>query len=183
MKSRLKYTGIGFGLTLGLSLITCFEIKAQTTADIKIVKDLPALSRVYYSIDEGKTITGTDTATAKWDMALQRTGILVNSGSSGKGATTAQILKNTSFDKVTIAPPDGYTEDTAQSKAMPTGSGQGWYLYDMTNHTVNPAPGRVIVVKTASGKYAKLEILNYYKNGDGEAGYYTFRYAFINKSN
>jgi hypothetical protein len=93
------------------------------------------------------------------------------------------VLKNTSFDKVTTAPADGYIEDSAQAKAVPPGTGQGWYLYDMTNHTVNPAPGRIIVIKTASGKYAKVEILNYYKNGDGEPGYYTFRYAFINKAN
>lgn len=183
MKSFTNFLSLSLCLTLGLLLIPYSKIKAQPNNDIKVVKDLPAQSKVYFSIDEGKTISGTDTATAKWDIALQRTGFLVNSGSSGKGTTTAQLLKNVSFDNVTLAPADGYTEDSTQAKAVPPGSGQGWYLYDMTNHTVNPAPGRVIVVKTASGKYAKLEILNYYKDGDGEAGYYTFRYAFISKAN
>jgi hypothetical protein len=180
MKSYIKVVSAGLGLTIGLLLFAYTGLKAQ---DTKVVKDLQATSKTYFSIDKETTVTGTDTTTANWDIALQRTNILVNSGSSGKGTTTAQVLKNTSFDKVTTAPADGYIEDSAQAKAVPPGTGQGWYLYDMTNHAINPAPGRVIVVKTASGKYAKVEILNYYKNGEGDPGYYTFRYAFINKAN
>ncbi|MCC8407521.1 HmuY family protein [Mucilaginibacter sp. UR6-1] len=180
MKSNIKALHNGLYLTIGLLFFANTCLKAQ---DIKVVKDLQATSKVYFSIDNGTQVTGTDTASAVWDIALQRTNILVNSGTSGKGTTAAQLLKNTAFDKVTTAPADGYIEDSAQAKAVPPGTGQGWYLYDMTNHTVNPAPGRIIVVKTSSGKYAKIEVLNYYKNGDGDPGYYTFRYAFINKAN
>ncbi|MDO9155766.1 MAG: hypothetical protein Q7U17_02765, partial [Sediminibacterium sp.] len=55
---------------------------------------------------------------------------------------------------------------------------------------VTPIPGRVLVVRTASGKYAKVEILNYYKGGTTPATtasdaiklttqrYYTFRFSF-----
>ncbi|MBE9583503.1 HmuY family protein [Mucilaginibacter sp. JRF] len=180
MKSYIKNATGSLCLTLGLLLFANGALKAQ---DVKVVKDLQAISKVYFSIDKGTVVTGADTASANWDIAIQRTNILVNSGTSGKGITTAQLLKDTSFDKVTAAPADGYIEDSAEAKAVPPGTGKGWYLYDMTNHTINPAPGRVIVVKTASGKYAKVEILSYYKNGDGDPSHYTFRYAFINKAN
>ena len=55
---------------------------------------------------------------------------------------------------------------------------------------VTPIPGRVLVIRTASGKFAKIEILNYYKGGVTPAAtasdnvkmkdqrYYTFRYSF-----
>jgi hypothetical protein len=55
---------------------------------------------------------------------------------------------------------------------------------------VTPAAGRVLVIRTATGKFAKIEILNYYKGGvtpDATASnadkltkqrYYTFRYAY-----
>jgi hypothetical protein len=55
---------------------------------------------------------------------------------------------------------------------------------------VTAIPGRVLVIKTASGKYAKVEILNYYKGGltpsstasDSTKSYgsrfYKFRYTY-----
>jgi hypothetical protein len=51
-------------------------------------------------------------------------------------------------------------------------------------------PGRVLVIRTASGKYAKVEILNYYKGNTTplstasdsvkiyNSRYYSFRYTF-----
>ena len=50
---------------------------------------------------------------------------------------------------------------------------------------VSPIAGRVIIVKTADGKFAKLEILSYYKNAPATpnamtdmARYFTFRYVY-----
>jgi hypothetical protein len=55
---------------------------------------------------------------------------------------------------------------------------------------LTPIPGRVLVIKTAKGKYAIVEILNYYKGGVTPAvsasddiklktqRFYTFRYAY-----
>jgi hypothetical protein len=51
-------------------------------------------------------------------------------------------------------------------------------------------PGRLLVIKTASGKYAKVEILNYYKGNTTplttasdsikiyNSRYYSFRYTY-----
>ena len=82
------------------------------------------------------------------------------------------------------------TENAPTSYAITTGSNKGWYVYDGLNNLITPIPGRVLVVRTASGKYAKIEILNYYKGGVTpatsasdlvkmkEQRYYTFRYSF-----
>lgn len=71
-----------------------------------------------------------------------------------------------------------------------SGSGKGWYNYDGVTKLISAIPGRVLVVRTATGKYAKVEILNYYKGGvtpDVTASdmdklikqrFYTFRYIY-----
>jgi hypothetical protein len=58
------------------------------------------------------------------------------------------------------------------------------------NNLVTPLAGRVLVIKTASGKYAKMEITCFYKGGvtlattasDAEKlskqRYYTFRFTY-----
>jgi hypothetical protein len=55
---------------------------------------------------------------------------------------------------------------------------------------LTPLPGRVLVFRTATGKFAKVEILNYYKGGTTPAAtdpdavkiftqrYYTFKFAY-----
>ena len=64
------------------------------------------------------------------------------------------------------------------------------YTYDGLTTLVSPIAGRVLVIRTANGKYAKIEILNYYKGGVTLAStasvndklfkqrYYTFRYTY-----
>jgi hypothetical protein len=183
MKSPIKAALLSLTLTVSLTVSSPGLLLAQSSQPVKTVNDIAANgSKAYYSFDKQTIVTGTDTAGVGWDIALQRTQLWVNSGTSGKGTSMALLLNNTGFDKVATAPIDGYLADTEKTKAIPPGSGNGWYVYDMNTHTINPAPGRIIIIKTALGKFVKLEILNYYKNGDGDPGYYTFRYAFIDQA-
>ena len=183
MKTKAPYRNI-FALTLTILLYSS-HIMAQTgTATIKMINDLDAVKqKTYFSFDKGQRVENADTTGKDWDLVFARTVILVNSGTSGKGNTTAQLLKDTSFDKILKAPANGYLEDSQKTKAIAWGSNNGWYTYDMNNHSITPIPGRIIIVHTSSGKYVKVEILNYYKNGDGDSGYYTFKYAFIEPEN
>jgi hypothetical protein len=89
---------------------------------------------------------------------------------------------------------DGYKSDNkagatpAERNAIPTGSGNGWYTYTGATNLVAPIAGKVIVVKTAENRYAKFEILSYYKGapaspapepaGADKDRYYTFRYVY-----
>ena len=63
------------------------------------------------------------------------------------------------------------------------GNGQGWFFYSLDNHIAVPIKNRTFVLRTAEGKYAKLELLNVYKGNPPivtdlywPAPYFTFRY-------
>jgi hypothetical protein len=145
-----------------------------------------------FSFETGEIVPNTDSATAKWDLGFRATTIIVNSATSGPGTTQVQLV-NGIFDELAEAPVDGYISDNDPSPiagapnanlAIPTGSGQGWYTYDGAAMVNKPTAGKIIVVKTSGGHYAKVEILSYYKDApptptfNNEARYYTFRYVY-----
>lgn len=145
-----------------------------------------------FSFETGDVVPNADSATATWDLGFRATTIIVNSATSGPGTTQVQLL-NGIFDELAEAPIDGYLSDNDPSPiagapnanlAIPTGSGQGWYTYDGAAMVNKPTAGKIIVVKTSGGRYAKVEILSYYKDApptptfNNEARYYTFRYVY-----
>lgn len=133
--------------------------------------------------------TGTTTTSeTNWDIAFRGTTIIVNGGSSfgatdepertGNGA--AYIVNNT-FAKVTQVETDKLIQDSQSSYAIPNGSGNGWYTYTgPPSHQIIPTAGKILVFRTRDEKYAKVEILSYYKDKDTskESRYYTFNYVY-----
>lgn len=151
--------------------------------EIKVIKDLNANTKsyVYFSLATGKEVPAGDAKTKNWDIAFSKTTIATNSGTSGPGEGGALVLEKP-FDQVTEAAKDGYKTDSDAGFAIPGGSGNSWYKYDMSVHAILPIPGRTILLKTADGKIVKLEIISYYKGAPEdvpteESSYYTFRYA------
>ena len=78
-----------------------------------------------------------------------------------------------------------FTQDADGAFAVIGGSGNGWYNYaGPPTHAISPIPGRVLVIKTHDGKYAKVELLSYYKDApsvpdlESESRYYTFSYVY-----
>ncbi|WKN30255.1 HmuY family protein [Porifericola rhodea] len=147
----------------------------------------------FYDLESGQILTQADSNSTEWDLGFSTTTIITNGGSSGPGQGAAQIV-NGLFDEVESAPASGYSTDSEAELAIPTGSNNGWYTYTGGDgspaHAVLPIPGKVIVLKTGEGNYAKVEILSIYKgNPDttteefanletrAEYGYYTFRYV------
>lgn len=135
----------------------------------------------FYSLREGEVVE--DSASTAWDLAFRGTTILVNGGTSGPGEGAALVVTGT-FEDVTEAPADGYATDGAEGNAIPTGSGNGWYNYNPQLNLVTPIPGRVLIIKTADGRYAKVRIVSYYEGAPetpdpttDEARYYTFEYV------
>ncbi|SNR79391.1 HmuY family protein [Hymenobacter mucosus] len=137
----------------------------------------------FYNLATKSEVPYTDSATTKWDIAVRGTTILTNGGSSGPGQGGALVQEGL-FAEIVAAPTTGYQVDSPTAKAITTGSGKGWYNYNSTTHIVTPIAGRVLLVRTATGKYAKLEIVSYYKDapatptGTEPSGYYTFRYVY-----
>jgi len=137
----------------------------------------------FFNLSTGMTVDLADSAGTSWDIAFHATTILLNGGTSGPGMGAA-LVADQSFSNVTTAPDDSaFGQDNGTTYAIPTGSGNGWYNYDGVNMVINPIPGRTIVIRTADGHYAKMEILSYYQGAPASptmadvSRYYTFRYA------
>lgn len=141
--------------------------------DLKTINNLNASGKVaYFNLASGKEVTQED----NWDISFQKTTIALNNNAN----VTAQVAAST-FDKLDRAPAAGYKPDTEESKAIPTGSGNGWYNYNMEDHSILPIADRTIVVKATDGKKYKIKIISYNKDQKlhESSGYYTFQYTVI----
>lgn len=144
----------------------------------------------FYSLETNAIVPNTDSASTKWDIAFLATKILINGGTSGTGLGGAFVYTGLFDDLKTISADSVFKTDTAPTYAITIGSGKGWYTYDPINNLITPLAGRVLVIRTASGKYAKIEISCYYKGGttlattasdadkSSKQRYYTFRYSY-----
>lgn len=145
---------------------------------------------VKFDFSSGKATTSED----DWDIAFRGTTILVNGGSasgiSGEPQRTkdaAAYITDNIFANVDAVAEDLFLQDGPSTLAIPTGYGKGWYTYNPAINAITPIAGKVIVVRTADKRYAKMEILSYYKDAPasitpeiaiGQARYYTFNYVF-----
>ena len=108
----------------------------------------------------------------KRQVAFRAATIMANQTAGAQGGI---LVRKGAFAEITVAP------DTAYA---PSVSGGQWYTY--ANGIVSPTPGRTLVVRTADGKYAKIQVLSYYKNQAGSttdptaSRYYTFDFALQN---
>jgi hypothetical protein len=111
----------------------------------------------FFKFETSSELPASDSATAKWDFAMRFETFIVNSNASGPGNAGVQII-NQPFDAVTVAPATGYKYDTAASqKAI---KGADWYTYNPATRSFAPIAGKTFVFRTATGKYAKLEMLS-----------------------
>lgn len=145
----------------------------------------------FFSFETNAVVPASDSASTKWDLGFRGSTIIVNAGNSGPGKGGAFVFVGT-FDELKKVPTDStFRIDNAPSAyAIPTGSNRGWFVYNPQANLLTPIPGRVLVIKTALGKYALVEILNYYKGGVTPAitasddiklrtqRFFTFRYAY-----
>ena len=161
---------------------------APAALEIKTVSNLFANDSAghytFFNLRTNAIVNLSDSATANWDIAFFGSMILINGGTSGPGNGAGAVIGQ-GFDDVTSAPADSsFKSDNGNALAIPAGSDNGWYHYDAVNHLIVPISGRTIVVKTADGKFGKIEILSYYKDAPVNptaadiSRYYKFRFAF-----
>jgi hypothetical protein len=177
---------------LPITAITVRDIPADTVVGLS-AQGAPITKGVYtfYSLEKNAIVPNTDSASTKWDIAFMATRIIINGGTSGAGQGGAFVYTGL-FDYLKTIPTDSVfkTDNAPTSYAITAGSGKGWYTYDGLNNLITPLAGRVLVIRTASGKYVKMEITSYYKGGatlpasasDMEKltkqRYYSFRFAY-----
>jgi hypothetical protein len=121
----------------------------------------------HFSFRQGSVIdTG---GTPHWDLGFRRYAII-----AGPGAGILDLGERT-FDEVRTVPAEGYQPN--EGAADPRNPAiAGWYDYGFFSHVLTPRP-RVWAVRTADGRYAKLEMIGYYCP-QAQPGCVTFRYAF-----
>lgn len=180
-------------VALPVTAITVSNLPADTVLGINTLTGMPfsAGKYTFYSLERNAIVPNTDSASTQWDLAFASNKILTNGGTSGKGLGGAFVYVGL-FDDLKSIPSDSVfkTDNAPGSFAVTFGSGKGWYVYDQLTSLITPLAGRVLVIRTASGKYAKVEIINYYKGGVtlpitasdsdklSKQRYYTFRYAY-----
>ncbi len=104
-----------------------------------------------------------------WDIAFRRFHLIT---APGGGIVD---LGPVPFDSVRELPADGYLANTNASDTINPGVGK-WYGYSMLSHLLT-SKHHVYGMRTAGGRYAKVELLAYYCKVVGTACL-TFRYAY-----
>lgn len=167
---------------------TVSNLAADPTTGVDPVTGRPTGSTnkfTFFSLRENKIIANTDSASNKWDIGFRGTAIIVNGGAIRNGQGGAYVYTGT-FGELTAVPASAtFAQDQSPTAlAIPVVSGSGWYNYNSATNLVTPIPGRVLVIRTGDGKYAKVDILSYYENAPAvpiatsRSRFYTFRYAY-----
>jgi hypothetical protein len=179
--------------TKGVST-TIKDLPGDTTASMQ-TGGTTSFQNLYFSFVTGTavTISDADKTTTKWDLAftgpynsevyVNYGGYKYNPGYNGPGLG-AVIQIDKPFDQVTAAPSAAEFDAAGMTRiGWDSGSGAGWFFYSMDNHIAVPIKNRTFVLRTANGKFAKLELINVYKGNPPvvtdlfwPAPYLTFRY-------
>ncbi|ALU74364.1 hypothetical protein AUW17_03360 [Tenacibaculum dicentrarchi] len=166
---------------------TIKNLHAKQTTDFTVNPPSASGDFVKFSFKKGGIVTDNN-----WDIAFRATTIIVNGGvatgvkEEPKRTGEASIaLALGIFSEITKSPESArFKQDEKGMLALPKSL---WYTYNFSDHSINPVAGKVLVVKTIDGNYAKIEILSYYKDMDSSnsadpknsgAQYYTFNYVY-----
>ena len=163
---------------------TITNLHAPQTADYTVNPPVISGDFAKFSFIEGAQVSGDN-----WDIAFRGTSIIVNGGASigltdepGRTGNASLSIESGTFASILTAPEEiNFKQDASGVYALPTGSGNGWYSYNATTHSIDPIAGKVLVVKTIDGNYAKVEILSYYNDNtpsQANSRYYTFNYVY-----
>lgn len=151
-----------------LTVQTVINLPADTTTGFSPTgRPIGANRYTYFSLRENKIIEGADTLTNKWDIAFKQFFIKVNGGTSATGGgNAAAFIANSTFEGYTqIAEADTeFKQDNGATFAINPAPGV-WYSYSPTTFLALPIPGKIFVIRTADGRFAKLEITSFYRNG------------------
>jgi hypothetical protein len=201
--SLYKLLFVALFAIITVSSCTKEEVKPQLEdGSSTVVNDLPGdvgstitsgFKTFYFSFTTNAKVDTSQKQTTAWDIAFAReynSYVSINNGSNssslGYGGTGkgAMVIVNQAYDKVTEAPADAeFTSNGVTAVGWDSGNGNGWYFYDLKTHIAVPVKNRTFVLRTAEGKYAKVELVSMYKGAPNvvtdlnwPTPYFTFRY-------
>ena len=127
----------------------------------------------YFDLSRGSVVE--EPSDLEWDLAFQRLWVIANGGVGFAGEGGILDLGPVPYDSLRAAPASGYVVTETRTDTINPAIAR-WYDYSILSHLLTPKP-HTYVIRTADGRYAKLELLGYYCPG-GVAGCMTFRYTY-----
>ncbi len=127
-----------------------------------------------------------------WDIAFHRNNVRTNSGLSGKGQGGVMVLSEQDINNVKEVPQGTFYVDEkidefmAESTMPPVYTSSSvckklnsWIDFNHDNMAweINADKRGVFIIKTADGKYASIQLVNFLNDKD-ESGYLTFKYNY-----
>jgi len=160
--------------------VQTFEVKANSSTVWK-----------YFSFEKNDTVAISDPMTSSdWDLAFQRYRIKTNGGQSGNGmgsAANSYKKGQSGFDALSaVSDTASFTNDTSVQIAVQQGYATyvvnpelySWFEIELAAQGTQIVPSDFIyVVRTASGKYAKVWFKSYY-SATNASGFVTFQYKY-----
>jgi hypothetical protein len=145
----------------------------------------------YFSFATNDTVSIADPANSTaWDLAFQRYRIRTNSGLSGNGsgsAANSYTTGQTGFDALKVASDTAtYVKDTSISIAVQQGFATyvvnpvlyTWFSLEFATQGTQIVPtDNIYIVKTGTGKYAKVWFKSYYSTTN-LSGHVTIQYKY-----
>jgi hypothetical protein len=145
----------------------------------------------YFSFAKNDTVTVNDPATSSdWDLAFQRYRVRTNGGLSGNGMGSAAYSYKkgqSGFDDLKVVPDTTtFVTDVSISIAVQQGYATyivnpalyTWFTLEFTAQGTQIVPSDdVNLVKTSTGKYAKVWFKSYY-SATNQSGYVSFQYKY-----
>jgi hypothetical protein len=188
MKKYVLLSGIIFA-----ALIACKKeanlqpIQSQTFE----VNSTKSTAWKYFSFTKNDTVTITDPANSSdWDLAFQRYRIRTNGGLSGNGMGSAAYSYKkgqAGFDALNIVPDTTtFVTDVSISIAVQQGYATyivnpalyTWFTLEFATQGTQIVPSDdIYIIKTGTGKYAKVWLKSYY-SATNLSGYVTFQYKY-----
>lgn len=206
-RTNLLYAAVMLlGMTLLTTSCEKEKPNVKVKAETKMIeaKDISAYDKWhYFSFSEGKFVgegaadpkQGDDAkwkARTDWDIAFHQHNVRINSGTSGVGKGGILMLETQDFASVKEFSQNNFTVDamvTAEEKkifvSMPpvfvSASinllPDAWYQYNHKKTAYELLKKNVFIVKTADGKYAKMQFTNILNNKD-KGGFLSMKYAY-----
>lgn len=150
------------------------EVGARKVGSITVTVDASAGDKwVYFDFSRSSVVESP--GPWEWDLAFRRYRIIANGGPGFAGEGGVLPLPGAQFDSVAAVPKTGYVVARAEGDSLNSAL-ERWYDYSWTSHVLKPKQV-VYALRTADGRYAKLQILGYYCPG-ARAGCLTLRYVY-----
>ena len=160
------------------------QIEAETVSNLFAPQDGGQGQPISGEFTKFNFATGMTTeSSSEWDIAFRGTDIIVNGGTSMGTTDEAERTGNGAayittgiFTSITNVETASLQQDSETGYVL-----SDWYTYaGPPTHEISPTPGRVLVIRTHDGKYAKVEILSYYEDAQPNANYDNYRYYTFN---